>query len=237
MVRHNYNQMARAILGHRLDIRIDLLTRTADAIQGAISDWLNNPKAVERELDERATAFLERRRELNRLLTERAADDGEELAEQRSRLGTRTGWYALLRKQRISPRTAQNRIALHVFRDRLPHLFKRFAALGVTRCTRLATLEPRHLEKIQLDTMVQVGDRKIPVEHLSDDQLLDYLRTVAPPKERPRRKRLDSALRTAERAASHKLDAAEPLDRETVERSRDAAQRITHRLNELLRTL
>lgn len=235
-MKHDFVKIARGILGRKhLNPRVATLTMIATWVQNSIDEFLNDPVKARQKLEAMRRENMTAIRKAHREACHAAADEGGRLVQQKAQHAAVAGWVNNLREQGYTRGTAQNRISLWHFREDRGELFNRFGALGKTKCLRLATLPTDVLEKLSLETLVDVGAGKdpVPLEYLSDDQLIDFARKLCPPIHRPRRKILEYALRAAERAASIRYN-AEPLAREDAESARDAAQRIVNRLDEML---
>jgi hypothetical protein len=236
-MKHDYRKMLRRLVGFRLAWYIDFGADLASTLQNYIDERVNDPAKVERKLQDLADQALARRRKANRDSVYAAAEVGELVFEEKRTHGGGAGWVAYLAGQRLSRPTAYNRMALYLFQRSFPDLFERFAVLGVTKCLRVAMLPPNVVQSLSPQTVVQLPyGKKTALEYLTDDQLVEYFKTLCPPACRPRRKVLRLALKAAERAVSNDLYPREPLARADVEAARDTAQRVVNRLNESLRT-
>lgn len=235
-MKRDYTALFKGLVGGKLAWYVRGYTDLATQIQNAIDERLNDPLKVDREIDDLSRANVERIRKSRRRSTHDAADEGDSLMEQKRKHGGGRGWLAFLKREGYSRRTAQNRIALALFRRYFPAEFERFSRLGVTKCTRIAMLPEPVVRSLDLQRPVDVGGKTTALEYLTDDQLIDFLREHFPVARRPRRNVLRTSLRAAERAVTSSVYPG-PLSREDKEVARDAVKRMHDRLLEMLGTV
>jgi GTP cyclohydrolase II len=235
-MKHNYTAMLTRFLGIKLAWHVRYIADAATFLQNAIDERINDPKRVERKMQDLAQENAERIREANAASSHAAADEGRTIFEWKRLHGGRAGWIAFLRGRGYSRSTAYNRMALYLLRRNKPDLFARYAVLGKTKCARMATASGEILANLTAQSFVRLpSGKETALEYLTDAELIEHLKGINPMKRRPRHQVLHQALRAAERATSDAKYTSEPLTPQDLEATRDAAQRVVNRLNELLR--
>jgi hypothetical protein len=194
----------------------DRIADPTNAIENGIDDWTSRQqKRRIREADE-------------------AVEDGLEIIRLRKLNGAK-GWPLILKRLRISRRSAENRMALALFATQYPELYERFKSLGPTKLYRLAVIHPSHLRFLHLEDEVETERGKVLLRQLRDVELIDYLRRLVPIEQRSLARRLRSRAAQLARMVNS-ADSGGSLCATELEELREMVRATSLRLNRMAAT-
>jgi hypothetical protein len=161
----------------------EFVLKVAEDFTQWVEDKVEAAHWAKLDMRQRADHLLERRASRRARGADDAVNDGIYLLQ--SKKVNPEEWSAFLADLRISPRTAQNLMALALFSMRWPELYAGLKTLGPTKLYRIARLREDQIAEITLDTEVELGRGLVKLRHLSDAELQTYLRERFP--DRPAR--------------------------------------------------
>jgi hypothetical protein len=215
-------------LGRKLPPRARFFMGLLKVVSKKVQDVINDPERRASACHAQARVVRKTRTKDRAASARAAVREAKQLVHLASLTG-KANWEEGCRVAGISRRTADNLLALLVFSERHPKLFKTFACLGRTKLYAIARLPKDLLDTLDPESEVSVGDAELRLKDLSDRELLAFLREVWPVEVR---KRMPTPLRkhvlacreilaTPSRVSQIGLGELKTVARETQELFRD----------------
>ncbi len=216
------------VLGRKLPPRARFFMGLVKVIAKKVQSVINDPERRAAACHAQARVVRKKRTKDRSASARAAVREAKELAHLATLTGT-ANWEEGCRIAGVSRRTADNLLALLVFSERHPKLFKLFACLGRTKLYAIARLPKELLDSMSPEMEMSAGDDVVRLKDLSDREILAYLREVWPVEVRkrtptPLRKHVLACrqiLATPSRASQLGLRELKVVARETQELFRD----------------
>lgn len=194
MKRANFNPFRGGkILGKKQYLLADIIAHAAETFIDELLGEETDRIVLKEQADSTAEAFFDKRTENRTASAESAVSEAKTFVVLLHKWRFyKDGFSRACHQVHISKRTAENLMALLRFAEMNPRAFKQLARLGRTKLYHIA-----HLPE---ETILQLKLRKLKA--MTDRELLEYLRKIAPVRKRKRipglRRRLLEALEIVE---------------------------------------